>query len=348
MTVTLTPNPVEEFLAHQEHYNGVGRKRVNAVRRYLHSFREHAGCDPHLATPQQFEAWMSWRLQSVKASCVRHEATGVRSYIRWCWHRDVIDSDRYMRMLDVKPPPSARLQPRPYDRRELLAWEQDLVATYPPAKPLIWKRWRNGTSPWRKVWRHCMQIQLRAEVALALDCGLRNVEIHQISIEDMHPDNDFVVVRKGKFGLYREVPQTDATREDVHAWLELRAELNPPHDSPWMILNPQASAKRFASWPDAPGTRSWGRRLSLVGRGWELHRFRHTCATEWLRAGMELEHVSRLLGHADLQTTLRYAKLVKSDVHRSAERVSAQFTQAVRPHRQSQATSEREPWQQAT
>jgi site-specific recombinase XerD len=76
--------------------------------------------------------------------------------------------------------------------------------------------------------------------------------------------------------------------------------------------------------------RAFKDQLSTVG-AWELHRFRHTCGTEWLRAGMELELVSKLLGHANITQTLGYAQIVSDDVHRSAMRHHDTFTRAMRP-----------------
>ena len=40
-----------------------------------------------------------------------------------------------------------------------------------------------------------------------------------------------------------------------------------------------------------------------------IHRLRHTYATERLRAGVSLAAVRKLLGHQNLQTTLRYAEI---------------------------------------
>ena len=54
-----------------------------------------------------------------------------------------------------------------------------------------------------------MHLQIEAIATLALFDGLRASEIHFIGIDDMHPDNDFIVVRgKSSFGErqgYREV-----------------------------------------------------------------------------------------------------------------------------------------------
>jgi hypothetical protein len=34
---------------------------------------------------------------------------------------------------------------------------------------------------------------------------------------------------------------------------------------------------------------------------WQLHRFRQTCTTNWLRAGMPIDKLSRFLGHANIR-----------------------------------------------
>lgn len=40
--------------------------------------------------------------------------------------------------------------------------------------------------------------------------------------------------------------------------------------------------------------------------GWTLHSFRRTAATRWHEAGMTVRTVQRLLGHSDIETTMRY------------------------------------------
>ncbi len=52
------------------------------------------------------------------------------------------------------------------------------------------------------------------------------------------------------------------------------------------------------------------------------HALRHYAATSWLRAGMGLDEVRRLLGHASLASTLRYSALVSADL-REAHRKAA-------------------------
>ena len=53
------------------------------------------------------------------------------------------------------------------------------------------------------------------------------------------------------------------------------------------------------------------------------HRLRHLGATSWLRNGMGLDEVRRMLGHSSLQTTLRYSSLVSADVQAAHRRAAA-------------------------
>lgn len=51
------------------------------------------------------------------------------------------------------------------------------------------------------------------------------------------------------------------------------------------------------------------------------HRWRHTYATELVRAGMDLHVVQRLLGHAELETTVRYLHLQDGDLRNAIDHV---------------------------
>jgi integrase len=70
----------------------------------------------------------------------------------------------------------------------------------------------------------------------------------------------------------------------------------------------------------------------VVGPGWELHRFRHTFATERLRAGTPLEIVSLALGHATLEQTRAYAEIVRSDISRELAKTEGAFAERVTNH----------------
>jgi len=54
------------------------------------------------------------------------------------------------------------------------------------------------------------------------------------------------------------------------------------------------------------------------------HRFRHTFASDMVRGGISLPALMQLMGHADIQTTLRYVQITPQDVYLQYARAVAQ------------------------
>ena len=62
------------------------------------------------------------------------------------------------------------------------------------------------------------------------------------------------------------------------------------------------------------------RRAGILDASW--HTLRHTGASRRLMAGVDIVTVSKILGHTTIQTTMRYAHLVKSHVEDAINRGS--------------------------
>lgn len=63
------------------------------------------------------------------------------------------------------------------------------------------------------------------------------------------------------------------------------------------------------------------------------HRFRHTFASDMVRAGISLPALMQLMGHAQIQTTLVYIHVTSQDVYQQYARAVAQFVRPVpTPH----------------
>ena len=66
----------------------------------------------------------------------------------------------------------------------------------------------------------------------------------------------------------------------------------------------------------------WKRLRKLAGlEGVRIHDLRHTFASQAAMQGIPLPVVARLLGHAQVQMTLRYAHVSDRDVEAAAERI---------------------------
>src|SRR4029077_1858242 len=62
------------------------------------------------------------------------------------------------------------------------------------------------------------------------------------------------------------------------------------------------------------------------------HRFRHTFASDMLRAGVSLPALMQLMGHADIQTTLVYMQVTPLEVYQQYARAIAQYIRPVPSH----------------
>jgi integrase len=249
-----------------------------------------------------------------------------------------MDADTYLRIKAVKNPrgASGNTLPKPYSKAEVAQLYEDLNERWPVPGEITVSRWHAGRAGYGKVYPLLMNAQMKAIVALALDCGMRANEIYRAEVQDIHPDNAYVVVRMGKSKIsgepkYREVPWTAYAHACVAQWLAVRRWLKPQHESPWLVLSPSASEmSTIPSRPDRQMAKArFGELLGKLGDGWSLHRLRHTCATMRWRAGMPIEALSKFLGHSTIQQTLCYTKVDPNDIQRLAERTEDRFNHLI-------------------
>ncbi len=185
-------------------------------------------------------------------------------------------------------------------------------------------RWKNGITPYSRIRKHAIHLQLGAVIALALHCGLRRGEIYALHLDDMHYDNAYIVVWRGERwnSTHREIPFTDDARATVAAWIEFRAAMGVEHKHPWLGL----SAGKTARTPIRPGT--FSKLLSTyVAPELNYRRLRHTCRIGWLTAGMTDQEVQRFLGYE----RHKRSALERRNLERRVERLQTLFADALVP-----------------
>jgi site-specific recombinase XerD len=89
-------------------------------------------------------------------------------------------------------------------------------------------------------------------------------------------------------------------------------------------IDPQAvflsrAGTRLCSVLVAQAVRTRARRAHLPGRV-TTHTLRHSAAVHLLAGGANVREVQEFLGHADLETTAHYTRLVLTDLKRALER----------------------------
>jgi site-specific recombinase XerD len=157
-----------------------------------------------------------------------------------------------------------------------------------------------------------------------LFCGLRSKEVLELELGDVDFAEAKIRVR-GKGGRERALPLPDVLAETLRRYLALERPTRSTEPQLFVVLQ----GPRRGQPMTAAGLRSLFRRRRRRNdlRPANPHRFRHTFGADMTRAGVRLPILQRLMGHADLRTTLGYVRLSLTDVAEEYRRALAQLAQ---------------------
>ena len=152
-------------------------------------------------------------------------------------------------------------------------------------------------------------------VDLAYGCGLRRCELHRLDLEDIRLDEGFIRVR-GKRGGERMVPMGPRTRADLRRYLSaVRPRFITRADTHALFLSWQGGGRRMHLYSINAVFRRL-RRTHNLDSSFAPHALRHAYATHLVREGAPVQDVSEMLGHAKLETTQVYTRVVPKDLRR--------------------------------
>jgi site-specific recombinase XerD len=164
-----------------------------------------------------------------------------------------------------------------------------------------------------------------AIVGLMLLHGLRSCEVLALNSEDVHiPDSQIQVLGKGK--KIRMLPLTRESLDLITHYLYLE---RPPNCGQALFVSLKGPARGNRMTP--AGLRSLFRhhRQTTGVTQANPHRFRHTFASDMIRAGISLPALMQLMGHAQIQTTLVYVQITPREVW---EQYARAVSQHLRPN----------------
>lgn len=175
----------------------------------------------------------------------------------------------------------------------------------------------------RRVLQQCPQTVVgrrnRALILVLADTGLRASEILRLLVEDWNPSERSLFVRSGKGRKDRVVFLSPTTTRALKEYLGMRCGFASEEflfvDQRARPLKPRHLVQILHRLSGQAGLQAH-RRI-------HPHALRHFAATSWLRNGVGLDEVRRLLGHESLNTTLRYSSLVGADLQRAHRKASA-------------------------
>ena len=171
-----------------------------------------------------------------------------------------------------------------------------------------------------RFWSSFSTLRDLAIVGLMLLNGLRAGEVLGLEREDVLLGQAELRVR-GKGRRLRLLPLAPETVRLLENYLRVE---RPADCGTRLFVSLKGRARGKAM--TAAGLRSlfrYHRQTSGIGKA-HPHRFRHTFASDMVRAGVSLPALMHLMGHAEIQTTMVYLALTPEDVYREYIRAVAQ------------------------
>lgn len=161
----------------------------------------------------------------------------------------------------------------------------------------------------------CDSLKERALVEILLSSGVRVSELASMQVQDINQTTLAVHVIHGKGGKERVTYTTPVAMKHLLAYLGERAE----NDGPALFYN------RSHEPLNAGGIRFILNEIAKRANVENVHphRFRRTFATGLARRGMEVQEIQQLLGHVNINTTMRYVCVDAEKVETSYRRYIA-------------------------
>ena len=149
-----------------------------------------------------------------------------------------------------------------------------------------------------KMFRSCTNLRDQALLEFLYSTAVRVSELSRLNIEDISfTDKDLIVY--GKASKERHVYLNNRTNMYMQEYLKSRNDNNPA-----LFVGLKSPYNRITKAGIEDIIRRIGKRAG-VDKAYP-HRFRRTAATNALNRGMPVQEVAEFLGHAKLETTMRY------------------------------------------
>ena len=150
--------------------------------------------------------------------------------------------------------------------------------------------------------------------------GLRSQEVLDLNQDDLQLPEAQIRVR-GKGNKIRFLPLAPEAAQLLDHYLRLE---RPANSSAALFVSLKGPARGTRMTP--AGLRSLFRhhRQTSGVKIANPHRFRHTFASDMVRAGVSLPALMQLMGHANIQTTLVYMQITPLEVYQQYARAIAQ------------------------
>ncbi len=156
--------------------------------------------------------------------------------------------------------------------------------------------------------------EIRPVLIIALNTGMRRGEILGLRWQDVDFVKGFILIEDSKSGRSRKVPMNGLVFETLRAMNREREFVFENPDTRTAIKDVKTAFKGACRRAEIDGIR--------------FHDLRHTAASRMIEASVDLVTVSKILGHATIQMTMRYCHPTPENMRRAVEKLSEVFKES--------------------
>lgn len=142
----------------------------------------------------------------------------------------------------------------------------------------------------------------RMLLTVCYGCGLRVSELVALKVRDIDSERHLLRIEQGKGAKDRQVVLSDTLLQ------QLRGYWKRCHPTRWLF--PGRDPETPMGITSAQKVFTHAKRCVAIDKVGGIHSLRHAYATHQLEAGLPVHQLQRLLGHQNLQSTLRYVHWV--------------------------------------
>lgn len=169
-------------------------------------------------------------------------------------------------------------------------------------------------------------------VKTAFTTWMRKSEILNLKFSDIRPQSSEVQII-GKWDKVRTVFFTESLKRDIEEYRKMRlnprewsrtARIKPLDDQGYVfICHSDGFYGQRLTWTSMHTLITAYREefIKVFGHWFSLHSFRHSFATEAIKAGTQIALLKELLGHSDISTTMGYVHLNNHDLFKAWENI---------------------------
>ena len=252
--------------------------------------------EPHLVTRMDLREYRQHllRVERLAASTINRRLQAIRTYLRWAQERGLREGVPEVR--EIRQQAQA---PRWLSKTEEAALRRAAERAVQSAalRSEQGRRWA---------------VRNRALLLFLLNTGLRAEEACALQLNDLElgERKGRVCVQRGKGRKQRRVPLNAEARRALAAWLTVRPEV----EHQWVFVGQRGNPITPSALRRIVSSLAYQARVDATP-----HTLRHTFAKRLVDAGVSLEQVAALLGHANLNTTRTYLTPGAQDLARAVE-----------------------------